>query len=751
MRNSCLIIAITTVATGFAAKAPLADAVQRRDASAIRVLLDQHADVNAAQADGFTALFWAARLDDAQLVDQLLHAGADTKIANQYGITPLLEACENGDAAIIESLLKAGADPNTGQAEGETPLMTAARTGDADSVRVLIDHGAQVDAKERWRGQTALMWAAAEKHAEVVQILIQRGAQVNTQSKVFDYSYIPVKNGSVPMNYPRGGFTALLFAARAGDLATGGVLVNARADLNLGDPDGATPLIEAIINGHFDFAAFLLEHGADPNAHDQRGRSPLYAAVDMHTLDTSTRPDPQTKDRLNSVDVIKMLLDHGANPNARLTKVIPPRAPLDNEDDSMGPGATPLLRAAKSDDLEVMRLLLAKGADPRITTVAHENALMAASGVGWRDGKSHGSDADAIEAIQICLDLGIGINAATTDGKTALQGAMQRGSELLVSYLITQGADISAKDNDGFNALGHQTVVAFSADVPARGTSTSGFYPSVPAVVSCADCSGAVTTYSSAPWIVIASAGDGSVKFNVLSNPGSSLRTGTIQVTHGLTRTVLTIHEEGSTAPLFPREATFLYQQILGREPDAAGVSKWITEGPAGLARMATGLLNSQDVDSQDARQTGFQVMAMYQAIRGAAPSYSTFVTALQALRNGASAESQFASVLNASGCARSRQGTVECLYQHLLGRAPTAAEAAAGTAQQPYAVFTGLLSGLPHSQALFITMLYYLVLERAPTEAEVGALMSPRSSDPEPLPILERILGTPGFTALFQ
>jgi hypothetical protein len=456
----------------------------------------------------------------------------------------------------------------------------------------------------------------------------------------------------------------------------------------------------------------------------------------MRTPDTSTRPDPQTQDRLTSVDVIKMLLAQGANPNARLTKVLPPRAPLDNEDDSMGPGATPFLRAAKSDDLEVMRWLLGKGADPRITTAARETALMAAAGVGWRDGKSHGSDADGIEVIQMCLDLGIGINAATADGKTALQGAMQRGSELLVSFLISRGADISAKDKDGFNAMGHETVVAYSADVPAQGTSTNGFYPSVPAVVTCASCSGAVTTYSGEPWLVITSAGDGSVRFNVFSNTASSTRTGTIQVTHGLTRMVLTIHQAGSTAPLLSREATFLYQQILGREPDAAGVSRGT------LAQMAAELL-----DKQDARQTGFQVMAMYQAIRGAAPSYATFMTALQALRNGASAESQFSSVLNAGACARSREGTIECLYRHLLDRDPTATEFAAAAAQPPYAVFTGLLSGLPRSQPLFIRMLCYLLLERAPTEAEAGAL----SSDPDPLPTLERILGTSGFAAQFQ
>ncbi len=360
---------------------------------------------------------------------RLLSAGASVKMANRYGISPLLEACENGDAAIITALLKAGADPNTAQPEGETALMTASRTGNPDAVKILIDHGASVNAKEQWRRQSALMWAAAEKHPAVVQLLIQRGADVDARSGVFDYTRLRPKEGSVPMNYPRGGFTALLFAAREGDLESGQALVNAGANLNLGDPDGVTPLIEAIVNFHFDFAAFLLDRGADPNACDGNGRSPLYAAVDMHTLDTSTRPNIWPADKLDSVDVIKALLAHGANPNAQLIAFLPPRGPLDVADYTMAAGATPFLRAAKSDDLEVMRLLLDHGADPRLTTALHVTALMLAAGVGWRDGKSHGSEPDAIEAIKLCLDHGVDINAAADDeGQTALHGAVQRGS-----------------------------------------------------------------------------------------------------------------------------------------------------------------------------------------------------------------------------------------------------------------------------------------------------------------------------------
>ena len=722
------LVYIVCVAAAFAASvgtAPLADAVQRQDFTAARALLTQPADVNATLSDGSTALLWAAHWDEAALIDALLKAGANVKTANRYGIAPLLEACENGDAAVVEKLLKAGADPNTEQPEGETALMTAARTGDVDSVKALIEHGARVNAVEHWRGQSALMWAAAEQHPDVVELLLQRGAEVNATSRVFDYSRIKIKQGSVPMNYPRGGFTALLFAARQGDLASGRTLLNAHADVNLGDPDGTTPLIEAIVNFHFDFAAFLLEHGADPNARDSRGRSPLYAAVDMHTLDTSTRPSRRLGDKLDSLGVIRALLERGANPNVQLTAPIPPRGPLDDLDASMGAGATPFLRAAKADDLEVMRLLLDKGADPRIATKAHETALMAAAGVGWRDGKSHGAEPDAIEAIQLCLDLGLDINAANDSGKTALHGAAQRGAETVISYLISRGADTNAKDETGGTPLGSGTVQAFSAQLPAAGTSTGGFAPSVPASFNCAACTGPVTVLSSAPWVVFTSIAGGTVGFNVFSNTSSSPRSGVIQARVGRNRAFLTINQAASTAPLPQREAAFLNQQVLGREPDASGLAFSVGYRASTLGRLAADLL-----DSREGQEIDFQTMAIYQAIAGSPPGYPTYLAALHALRNGTAAESQFGEILSGSPCALSPQATVECLYRNLLNRAPTSLELSAGIALQPFALFANLFTGAEfqskgefrtdHTNALFVSMLYYLILERAPAESEL-------------------------------
>ncbi len=721
------LIAILLAATAYAADsvdAPLAGAVQRQETLAVQALLERHVDVNATLTDGSTALLWAAHWDDAALVGQLLRAGANPTIANRYGISPLLEACLNGDAALIETLVNAGADPNTAQPEGETALMTAARTGNVEAVKALIDHGAHVNVKENWRGQTALMWAAAEKHPAVVQLLIRNGADVNGRSRVFDYTRLMPKQGSVPMNYPRGGFTALLFAAREDDLASAQALLSAQADINLSDPDGTTPLLEAIVNFHFDFAAFLLDHGADPNVRDHDGRAPLYAAVDMHSLDTSTRPNPVPPDKLTSLDVIEALLAHGANPNAQLTAFIPPRGPLDVADYTMAAGATPFLRAAKSDDLEVMRLLLENGADPLIATSARVTALMVAAGVGWRDGKSHGTEAEAIEAVKLCLDRGADINAATDKGETALHGATMRGANTVISYLVSRGADVGAKNEKGRPAF-TDIVQDFTAQVPAEGTSTKGFYPSTPATLSCAACAGTFTASSSAAWVAITSVANGSISFNVFSNTGASPRTAVIQAARVGNKANLTIDQAASTAPIRNRQAAFLYQHILGREPDAG-------QGAPDLPRMAADLLSRAEV-----RDSDFRVLAIYQAIDGAVPEYQSYLKTLQAIRNGKTAESQFIAILGDRVC------PVECLYRNLLGRAPNPAEVAASAMQQPFALFTKLLASQEfngNSSSLYVTMLHYLLLERAPDRSELGR---PRD--------LGTILDTPEFLAKFQ
>jgi ankyrin repeat protein len=302
------------------------------------------------------------------------------------------------------------------------------------------------------------MLAAAENHPAAVQALVNNGADVNVRTFVFDGE--PKRDRTAialqPLNttFPRGGFTALMFAARQGALDVARKLVDARADVNVRDPDGIGALVVAIINGHYDVAGFLIDHGADVNAAEPGGRTPLWAAVDMHTLEyTLNRPPPAWHDSIDSLEVVRRLLEHGANPNAVLIQPIKPRKVNVTSPALLGAGATPLLRAATHGDVAVLRLLVAKGADPNLATRAHTTALMLAAGLGWRDLYSGGSDSDALEFLKTCLEHGADVNATNDQGSTALHGAAERGSPVLIDFLAAHGASLEVKNKRGQTPL----------------------------------------------------------------------------------------------------------------------------------------------------------------------------------------------------------------------------------------------------------------------------------------------------------
>jgi ankyrin repeat protein len=454
MKTLAVILAALLFATpAHAADSALLAAVKRSDSTAVRRLLEQGAPVNASGPDGSTALHWAVEVDDAEMIHILLRAGADAKAANRYEITPLHLAAENGNVAVIRELLEAGADANAVLPEGETVLMTAARTGSAESLKLLIDRGAKIDAVEKWYGESALMWAAAENHADAVSVLLAHGAQVDARS-----TQLKTANRRAGQNVlSLGNWTPLMYAARENSLDAGRVLVKAKAALNLVDPDGATALVIAIINAHYEFAAMLLEAGADPNIVDsEAGMGALYALADMRRLAVGHgRPNPKPVGLMTGVDLAKILLAKGADPNARLKKAIMQRHHTAG-DSSLATGATPFLRAAKSGDIEMMRALVAGGADPKIAMGTKANALMYAAGLGWRNGSpaapsyDQGSDEEAVEAIRYLLELGFDIHSTNDVGDTPLHIAISgRGSEAIIAFLVSQGADPERKNNRG--------------------------------------------------------------------------------------------------------------------------------------------------------------------------------------------------------------------------------------------------------------------------------------------------------------
>ena len=427
------------------------------------------ADVNAREVDGTTALHWAVRADNTVETRRLLRAGARPDVSNRYGVTPLALAAANGNAAILNLLIAAGANPNAPSAQHEPVLMTASRSGSVDAVRCLLDHGADVNAREPWQGETALMWAAGENYAAIAQLLIRHGADVDAQSRMPEF---PRPQAGLTV-LPRGRWTPLMYAARQGAVEATRTLAEAGANLDLADPDGTTALVLAIINVHYDTAAALIEAGADPNLADTTGMAALYAATDLNTLPWMFgRPDPRLTDRLTGVQIVDMLLAYGADPNARL------RAPLMQRhhtggDPSLGEGATPFMRAAKSGDLPVMRLLLKYGADPKITQKNHTTALMLAAGFGWRDGnaaiptRDRGTIKDAIDAMKMCLDAGVDVRAANDAGDAVLHAAATRGSDVIIQFLADKGADVRAKNKQGRTPLDAALARRGASAVPA--------------------------------------------------------------------------------------------------------------------------------------------------------------------------------------------------------------------------------------------------------------------------------------------
>jgi ankyrin len=434
---------------------PLVAAVRNRDsAKALELLAAQpRVDVNQHSLDGTTPLHWAVYNNDVALVERLLAAGANPNARNDYNSTPLVEAAVVGNPEVIRKLLKAGADVESPNADGQTALMVIARSNNVEAAKLLLKAGANVNARETWRGQTALMWAAAQSQPDMVHLLVAHKAEVNARSNLTNFERQVTAEPRMQQR-PPGGLTPLLYAARSGCLACAEELVRAGADINLPDPEGITPLIMAGLNFSFDVAALLVKKGAELNVWDTWGRSPLYAVVDMNTVPTGGRADRPSPDATTGTELVKMMLEHGANPNLQI-KIVPPLRSLRDDrgpDGVLAAGTTPLARAAKGGDVEVVKLLLAHGANPTLPTVQGVTPMMMAAGTGYSGRDSRGryqTEEQAIEITQMLLDAGADINHRANDGGTALHGAAGRGRNQLINLLVSHKADPSIKDARG--------------------------------------------------------------------------------------------------------------------------------------------------------------------------------------------------------------------------------------------------------------------------------------------------------------
>jgi ankyrin repeat protein len=457
----------------------LMQALEAGDLQTLQQLLDSGEALDLMLPDGSTALHWAVLHEQAPMVERLLQSGATAGIANRNGVTPLHLAAMNGSVATTALLLAAGADANATLPSGESVLMVASRTGSIGVVEQLLGAGALVDQRDPGYQQTALMIASRENHPAVVRLLLRHGAQVNARTRLGPMLvHIPpckgtgcgsegvgINRSGVPdrgeRHEQKGGFGALLYAAREGHAEVAQALLAAGADMETTEANGITPLLMAVLNNQLDLAYLLLERGARVNVEDFWGRTPLFAAVDYRNLDlnSANEDSPVTNhvDREPILGLISDLLQAGANVNARTREWHPEKKWLYALNDVSWvdvTGQTPFVRAAQAGDVSVMRLLLEHGADPHLATYAGTTALMAAAGVNWTVAQTYTESAAAsLAAVTLCLELGLDINAANSMGLTALLGASNRGFNDMIRLLAASGAQLDVKDTAGRSAL----------------------------------------------------------------------------------------------------------------------------------------------------------------------------------------------------------------------------------------------------------------------------------------------------------
>jgi uncharacterized protein len=385
------------------------ESVKRRDQKAFDLLLRAKADINAAEPDGATALAWAVHLSQRDMAEALLRAGANVNVADSYGETPLTLAAANGDGALIERLLAAGATPDATRWNGETALMLAAGAGSLDGVKALLRLGVDANAAEPRQHQTALMWAAAEGHSDVISGLLKAGAKVDAVSG--------------------GGFTPLLFAVVKGDAPSIKTLLAAGADPNHALPNGNTPLMVAVSRQRTLAAMALLEGGANPAARDGLMKNtPLHLAA-----------------QAGDVIVAKALLERKADPNARTARTV--AAPGRGGGGGFRGGAsgeqTPLMLAAASDHEDVMRVLVAAGADPLLRTQDGKNLVMVAAGGG------------KINTVKYAYELDPHVDLVAEGGATIMHLAVGLGGRTqpevceIVQFLADHGAALDELDAGG--------------------------------------------------------------------------------------------------------------------------------------------------------------------------------------------------------------------------------------------------------------------------------------------------------------
>ncbi|MBV8842953.1 MAG: ankyrin repeat domain-containing protein [Bryobacterales bacterium] len=476
-------------------------AAYRNDLELADIVIAAGANVKLANRDGATPLSLASLNGNAPMIEKLLKAGADPNERGPKGELPLLFASRNGNVDAMRVLLDHKADINAKETlRGTTALMWAAEQGHAAAVKYLLQRGADLSAASNpdSKGNTAYLAPTQSDRsrsafargglADALNSTGQQGqgrggaqaaagagrgrggrgaggrgaASAAAGGDAGDIDVVAAADQAAAdfafgrtQNTDGGGLTPLIFATREAHLDCVQALVDAGADVNQTSRYGWTPLLVATQNRHYQIGKYLLEHGANPNIPNKGGWTPLYLATDNRNIEGGDYPVRSAD--MDQMEFIKLLIDKGADVNARVcgAKSTPTSCVGDSTETRTiftmqwvrEDGATPFWRAAQSGDVELMKLLLAHGADPKIASAHKVTPLAVASGIGWVEGITYEwSPEENLEAVKMCLDLGIDPNAADDEGRTALHGAAHKGRNDVIKLLVDRGANLQAHD-----------------------------------------------------------------------------------------------------------------------------------------------------------------------------------------------------------------------------------------------------------------------------------------------------------------
>jgi uncharacterized protein len=504
-------------ASSHAAPMDLVTAAKKQDWQTVRSLLTNENSINEAQGDGTTALAWTVYWDNLDTAKQLIDAGADVNAGNYLGVTPLILAARNNNPHIIAALLEAGADPNQATWSGETVLMTAARTGGTQSITHLLDHGAAINTQEVRRGQTALMWAISYDHPNVAKVLIDRGANVNLRTKQLaepeEFSPMLMEGfGSNVTAIAKGGYSALMFAARQGDRVSASLILNKGVDVNEVSVEDGPALVIATAWGHADLAMDLLEWGADPNITDANGMTALHFTMrdglkvllglslikdkqvcgftegvpckDMAILndeELAMIDDPRSNLEViegetkqidyqgynrkmlpgdNMHELAEALLARGADVNVAM-KYPPPHMRIEHLTWVNLANATPSFLAAASQDQFAVEIMLEHGANTRVETEINHEV--------FSDQTSKHDDGNQIQGNATVFMAAVGMGR-----QKGLTVEQERAALAIARRLVALGADVNEANIAGWTPLhvaafnGTNSLVRFLVDEGAN-------------------------------------------------------------------------------------------------------------------------------------------------------------------------------------------------------------------------------------------------------------------------------------------